>query len=82
MKLTYTKVKFYPEVKPQTGLSLLRVSRKRALNHKTLSSLLNDIMSFLLNQTNNWSSRVQVSNKLVRGYGKNSHTHVSTLMLK
>ena len=29
MKLPYTKVKFYPEVKSQTGLSLLRVSCKR-----------------------------------------------------
>ena len=32
MKLTHTEVKFYPEVKSQTGLSSLRVSRKRALN--------------------------------------------------
>ena len=31
-KLPYTKVKFYPELKSQTGLSSLRVSRKRALN--------------------------------------------------
>ena len=29
MKLPYTKVKFYPEVKSQTGLSSLRVSCKR-----------------------------------------------------
>ena len=31
MKLTYTKVKFHPKVKPQTGLSPLRVSCKHAL---------------------------------------------------
>ena len=82
MKLPYTKVKFYPKVKSQTGLSSFRVSCKRALNQKTLSSLLNDIISFLLNQISYKSSRVQVFNKLVRGYGKNHHTHVSTLMLK
>ena len=32
MKLPYTEVKFYPEVKSQTGLSSLRVSCKRALS--------------------------------------------------
>ena len=31
MKLPHTEVKFYPEVKSQTGLSILRVPRKRAL---------------------------------------------------
>ena len=31
-KLPHTEVKFYPEVKSQTGLSSLRVSCKRALN--------------------------------------------------
>ena len=31
MKLPHTEVKFYPEVKSQTGLSSLRVSGKRAL---------------------------------------------------
>ena len=31
-KLPYTEVKFYSEVKSQTGLSSLRVSCKRALN--------------------------------------------------
>ena len=31
MKLPHTEVKFYPEVKSQTGLSSLRVSCKRAL---------------------------------------------------
>ena len=31
MKLPHTEVKFYPEVKSQTGLSLLRVSCKCAL---------------------------------------------------
>ena len=31
MKLPHTKVKFYPEVKSQTGLCSLRVSCKRAL---------------------------------------------------
>ena len=31
MKLPHTEVKFYPEVKSQTGLNSLRVSRKRAL---------------------------------------------------
>ena len=34
MKLPYTEVKFYPEVKSQTGLSSLRVSCKRALPKK------------------------------------------------
>ena len=33
MKLPHTKVKFYPEVKSQTGLSSLRVSCKRALRN-------------------------------------------------
>ena len=32
MKLSYTEVNFYPEVKSQTGLSSLRVSCERALN--------------------------------------------------
>ena len=32
MKLPQTEVKFYPEVKSQTGLSLLRASCKRTLN--------------------------------------------------
>ena len=32
MKLPHTKVKFYPKVKSQTGLSSLRVSCKRALS--------------------------------------------------
>ena len=41
MKLPYTKVKFYPEVKSQTGLSSLRVSRKRALIDKKLIKNLN-----------------------------------------
>ena len=31
MKLPHTEVKFYPEVKSQTGLSSLRASCKRAL---------------------------------------------------
>ena len=31
MKLPHTEVKLYPEAKSQTGLSSLRVSRKRAL---------------------------------------------------
>ena len=31
MKLPHTEVKFYPEVKSQTGLSSLRVLCKRAL---------------------------------------------------
>ena len=31
MNLPHTEVKFYPEVKSQTGLSSLRVSCKRAL---------------------------------------------------
>ena len=31
MKLPYSEVKFYPDMKPQTGLSLLRVSCKRAV---------------------------------------------------
>ena len=53
MKLPYTIVKFYAKAKSQTGLSSLQVLCKRALNQKILSSLLNDIMSFLLNQTNN-----------------------------
>ena len=34
MKLPYTEVKFYPEVKSQTGLSSLRVSCKRAHRKK------------------------------------------------
>ena len=32
MKLPHTEVKFYPEVKSQTGLSSLRISCKRALS--------------------------------------------------
>ena len=32
MKLPHTEVKFYPEVKSQTGLSSLRVSCKRAVS--------------------------------------------------
>ena len=44
MKLPHTEVKFYPEVKSQTGLSSLRVSCKGALNlrarlHETRSEL-------------------------------------------
>ena len=33
MKLPYTKVKFLPKVKSQTGLTSPRVSCKRALTH-------------------------------------------------
>ena len=36
MKLPYTEVKFYPEVKSQTGLSLFLVSCKRALKKSIL----------------------------------------------
>ena len=35
MKLPHTEVKFYPEVKSQTGLISLRVSCKRALSDKS-----------------------------------------------
>ena len=42
MKLPHTEVKFYPEVKCQTGLSSLRVSCKRALiNYPRPEELLN-----------------------------------------
>ena len=34
-KLPHTEVKFYPEVKSQTGLISLRVSCKRALSDKS-----------------------------------------------
>ena len=37
MKLPYIEVKFYPEVKSQTGLSSLRVSCKRALRKMDFS---------------------------------------------
>ena len=40
MKLPHTDVKFYPEVKSQTGLSSLRVSCKHALI-KTLAQDVN-----------------------------------------
>ena len=36
MKLRHTEVKFYPELKSQTGLSSLRVSCKRALRAPVL----------------------------------------------
>ena len=36
MKLPHTKVRFYPEVKSQTGLSLLRVWCKRALTQEKM----------------------------------------------
>ena len=43
MKLPYTKVKFYPEVKSQTGLSYFGSHVNVLLIRKlTLSSLLND----------------------------------------
>ena len=45
MKLPYTEVKFYPEVKSQTGLSSLRVSCKRALKVEPLFTII------LLNET-------------------------------
>ena len=48
MKLPYTEVKFYPEVKSQTGLSSLRVSRKRALVDKKLTKNLKVIELFIL----------------------------------
>ena len=41
MKLPHTEVKFYPEVKSQTGLSSLRVSCKRALKIQVLKYLTN-----------------------------------------
>ena len=71
MKLPYTEVKFYPEVKSQTGLSSLRVSCKRALNEKIYSSVFNDIMSFLLKQTNNGKNHGKIMGKIM---GK-IHTH-------
>ena len=39
-KLPHTEVKFYPEVKSQTGLSSLRISCKRALRLQCQKSLL------------------------------------------
>ena len=36
-EVTHTEVKFYPEVKSQTGLSSLRVSCKRALRTHLLN---------------------------------------------
>ena len=36
MKLPHTELKFYPDVKSQTGLSSLRVSCKRALRNQTM----------------------------------------------
>ena len=38
MKLPHTKVRFYPKVKSQAGLSSLRVSCKRALMHLVKNS--------------------------------------------
>ena len=35
-EVTHTELKFYPEVKSQTGLSSLRVSCKRALRNQTM----------------------------------------------
>ena len=46
MKLPHTEVKFYPEVKSQTGLSSLRVSCKRA-NRRTDKQALSLRFSFL-----------------------------------
>ena len=46
MKLPYTEVKFYPEVKSQTGLSSLRVSCKRALSRKKIH-ISGEIMEFI-----------------------------------
>ena len=42
MKLPYTEVKFSPEVKSQTGLNTLRVSRKRVLIEKSCQSMLHN----------------------------------------
>ena len=36
LELPYIEVKFYPEVKYQTGLSSLRVSRKLTFRHNSL----------------------------------------------
>ena len=48
MKLPHTKVKFYPEMKSQTGLSSLRVSCERALRN-ILNLLCQVTQDFIVN---------------------------------
>ena len=61
MKLAHTEVKFYPEVKSQTGLSSLRLSCKRAL--MALQFLIFLVSSFFLEisiyfiSTEKWSKK-------------------------
>ena len=43
MKLPHTEVKFYPEVKSQTGLSSLRVSCKRGLIFSDFSNFIFEV---------------------------------------
>ena len=54
MKLPHTEVKFYPEVKSQTGLSSLRVSCKRALRFCWPNSLKLVLAKNFIDIKKNW----------------------------
>ena len=74
MKSPHTEVKFYPEVKSQTGLSSLRVSCKRALRRKSSGAIFKKRV-FRGNKNtpapNTCSSQTQLTNVTNREKNKN-----------
>ena len=75
MKLPYTEVKFYPEVKSQAGLSSLRVSLKRALRLVspksyivTLIPTLNKFHRHVYMRPEENSNRFEISNRFEKSF--------------
>ena len=67
MKLPHTEVKFYPEVKSQTGLSSLRVSCKRALKELFIISIASAPFSidWLANFWFDWLVEIEHKHKMI-----------------
>ena len=63
MKLPYIEVKFYPEVKSQTGLSSLRVSCKRAHSHEKRKDSLETRVEYIKTAKNGGFSEQLLSEK-------------------
>ena len=82
MKLPYTNVKFYPEVKCQTGLSSLRVLCKRALRKLSRTNnfvIKSDIRSTIL-EINNDKKVVIVKTFLINRYLINFHGEFTSFL--
>ena len=71
MKLHHTEVKFYPEVKSQTGLSSFRVSCKRALSCYKLLFSCQITISMLWNQNCFWVIKLPSATQMTVYYLNN-----------